>query len=284
MSKRAEQFTQPASSVPRGRNGAVMSFGRRALHPPALALLVDCSPDEPPHVAGAAAPGIISVRATSSVSSIVHVLVPTNEGEAARRAGMSFDSKISWIVVSSDTGAFRVCRTEPRHFAGCSRWSVCAPGSVGGSHGIPSLVEAKLGCGSVPTSMRRLIEPHGVLRIWSLRGVGSSHRDGAGVLNYEGILNASPAWELRVCGVPNSGFHERPHPLTQEHRVSGTRGLACGGSRRLHISSVEADQMPVLIFYATNWTQVFYWLCSRGRSSADLRFAWSTASQTYSSP
>ncbi|KAJ6594926.1 hypothetical protein B0H19DRAFT_1057135 [Mycena capillaripes] len=36
MSEGAEKFTQPISSVPRGRNGAVMSFGKHALHPPAL--------------------------------------------------------------------------------------------------------------------------------------------------------------------------------------------------------------------------------------------------------
>ncbi|KAJ6594944.1 hypothetical protein B0H19DRAFT_1057151 [Mycena capillaripes] len=112
-------------------------------------------------------------------------------------------------------------------------------------------VETKLGCGIVPTSLRRLIEPHGVLRIWSLRGVGSSHRDGAGVPNYEAMLKASSSWELRVCGVPNPRFHGRPHRLTPAHCVSG---------------SVEADQTPVLIFCATaeqNWTQMFYWLCSR---------------------
>ncbi|KAJ6594938.1 hypothetical protein B0H19DRAFT_1284722 [Mycena capillaripes] len=71
--------------------------GRCELPPvPFQALLVDCSPDEPQHVAGAATPEII----------VVHGLAPSSEGEAAWNAGMSFESKISWIV-ASDTGASR---------------------------------------------------------------------------------------------------------------------------------------------------------------------------------
>ncbi|KAJ6594960.1 hypothetical protein B0H19DRAFT_1366670 [Mycena capillaripes] len=88
------------------------------------ALLVDCSPDEPPHVAGAAAPGIIfahpdvtllaslrspaAVRAASSLPSFVPVLAPSSEGEAARRAKMTFIRRISWIFASSDAGASRI--------------------------------------------------------------------------------------------------------------------------------------------------------------------------------
>ncbi|KAJ6594933.1 hypothetical protein B0H19DRAFT_1225907 [Mycena capillaripes] len=177
--------------------------GRCELPPlPFQPLLLDCSLDEPPHVAGAAVPGIIYVHRGAPLGAYFNCArMQQCEQHSQFRASVSFGTcrgnrgqQIGSVEADQSTRAHFFLRNCPAAlnpdillgvFAGrCARGAQFAA--------VVSLVETDRCCAGVPTFLRTLIEPHGVLRIWNLRGVG---------------------------------FHGRPHPLTPEHCVSGVEVL-----------------------------------------------------------
>ncbi|KAJ6594946.1 hypothetical protein B0H19DRAFT_1225903 [Mycena capillaripes] len=120
-------------------------------------LLVDCSTEEPPRVAGAAAAGIIRGVVWTRAS---------GGGRSQQIGSVEADSSAPLVVLRNCPTALNadVLPDVPA--------SRCTQGSVGGNCDIPSLVEADWCCAGVSTSLRKLTEPHGALlceAAWALQ-------------------------------------------------------------------------------------------------------------------